>query len=136
MARRSADHPGDDSLTCCRIEPQLILSTSAHVPTGWPALRRAMTIVFQSKGSSRPGHEGVDHSFLARLVEVDAELVAFDGGDDAIAEFLVEDALAAGIDRTLRVGGLDSVRLAFDQRWPGAHAAACRAIGLRPFPAR
>ena len=41
-----------------------------------------------------PFEKAVDDAFRAGLVEVDGELVALDGGDGAVAEFLVEDALA------------------------------------------
>ena len=44
-------------------------------------------------GGSCPLHELVDHLFLAGFVEIDGEFVAFDVGDAAVAEFLVEDAL-------------------------------------------
>src|SRR5437763_259795 len=43
---------------------------------------------------SRPFDEAVDDALLARFVELDGELVAVDEGDVAVAEFLVEDALA------------------------------------------
>jgi hypothetical protein len=43
---------------------------------------------------SRPLDETIHHALLARLVELDGELVAVDGGDVAVAEFLVEDAVA------------------------------------------
>ena len=43
---------------------------------------------------SVPLHEGIQHALLAGLVEIDGQLVAVDRADAAIAEFLVEDALA------------------------------------------
>lgn len=45
---------------------------------------------------SHPLHETIHHALLPRLVEVDGQLVAVDGGDVAVAEFLVEDAVAEG----------------------------------------
>jgi len=41
-----------------------------------------------------PLHECVNDALLADLVELDGQLVAVDGGDVAIAEFLMEDAVA------------------------------------------
>ncbi len=46
---------------------------------------------------SNPLHKPVQHALLPGAVEVDGELVAFDGGDVAVAEFEVEDA-AAGLE--------------------------------------
>src|ERR1043166_958712 len=48
-----------------------------------------------STSGSRPAHEIVDHAFLAGFVEIDGELVAFDAAHEAVAEFLVEHAVAA-----------------------------------------
>ena len=45
---------------------------------------------------SDPLHKPVEHTLLAGAVEIDRQLVAFDAGDGAIAEFLVEDAVAEG----------------------------------------
>ncbi len=45
-------------------------------------------------GLSAPLDETVDDAFLSGLFEIHCELVAFDNGDVAIAEFLVEDAVA------------------------------------------
>ncbi len=50
-------------------------------------MRRAST-------SSRLLHKSIQHPLLAGAVEVDGELVAFDGGDVAVAELHVEDAVA------------------------------------------
>src|SRR5690348_1984730 len=85
---------------------------------------------------SRAFDEGVDHLLLAGLVEVDAELVAFYRRDVAVAELLMKDAVAARIERALRIARLDGVGLAFDERRAGARPAARRAIGLRALPAR
>jgi len=46
--------------------------------------------------ASHPLHETIHHALLAGFVEVDGQLVAVDGGDVAVAEFLVEDAVAEG----------------------------------------
>ena len=46
--------------------------------------------------SSRRLHKTVHHLLRPRLFKLDAELVAFDLGDGAIAEFEVEDAFAHG----------------------------------------
>jgi hypothetical protein len=43
---------------------------------------------------SHPLHETIHHALLAGAVELDRQLVAVDGGDVAVAEFLVEDAVA------------------------------------------
>ena len=43
---------------------------------------------------SAEADERVEDSFPPRFFELDFELVAFDGVDDAVAEFAVEDALA------------------------------------------
>ena len=47
-------------------------------------------------GSSHPLHKAIHHPLLPGLVELDGEFVAVDGSDVAIAEFLVEDAVAQG----------------------------------------
>ena len=71
-------------------------------------LRRAP----QDEGS-HPLHNTIHHALLARLVEADGQLVAVDGGDVAVAEFLVEAALfrrfrlgAERHGRDHRVGGI------------------------------
>ena len=43
---------------------------------------------------SHPPHKAIHHPLLPRLVELDRQLVAVDGDDVAVAEFLVEDAVA------------------------------------------
>src|ERR1700730_11446872 len=48
----------------------------------------------QEPEPSHPLHVTIHHALLARLVELDDELVAVDGGDVAVAEFLVEHAVA------------------------------------------
>jgi hypothetical protein len=44
--------------------------------------------------SSHPFHEAVHHTLFSGLVEREGELVAVDGDDVAVAEFLVKHALA------------------------------------------
>jgi drug/metabolite transporter (DMT)-like permease len=66
----------------------------------------------RSTPHSHPLHEAIHHPLLARLVELDGELVAVDGGNVAVAEFLVEDAVA---DREVGDGaGGFGDELAFD----------------------
>ena len=48
---------------------------------------------------SHPLHKAIHHALLPRLVEIDGQLVAVDGGNVAVAEFLVEDAVAEGEGR-------------------------------------
>lgn len=45
-----------------------------------------------------PFDEAIHDVFFAGFFEVDGEFVAFDGGDDAVAEFVVEDAFAGFVD--------------------------------------
>ena len=45
-----------------------------------------------------PLDEAVDDVFFAGFFEVDGEFVAFDGGNGAVAEFVVEDAFAGFVD--------------------------------------
>src|SRR5882724_653010 len=67
---------------------------------------------------SRPYDEAVHHPFGAGLIEIDQQLVALNRDDPAIAEFLMEDALADGIGRRAgRSGGYD-LRLRFDDWRP------------------
>ena len=53
------------------------------------------------KALSHPLHKTIHHALLAGLVELNRQLVAVDGGDVAVAEFLVEDAVAEGEDERL-----------------------------------
>src|SRR5262245_63542989 len=77
-------------------------------------------------GGSHPLDETIHHPLLAGLVEGDGELVAVDGGDVAVAEFLVEYAVADGEvgDGARRFGD----QLAFDGEWQ-ARACAAAAEG-------
>jgi hypothetical protein len=47
-----------------------------------------------SKSPSHPLHKTIHHALFAGPVELDGQLVAIDGGDVAVAEFLLEDAVA------------------------------------------
>ena len=76
---------------------------------------------------SHPLHKTIHHAFLAGLVEGDGELVAVDADDVAVAEFLVEHAVAdrEGGDGA---GGFGD-QLAFD----GERAAAAGGVaGVEP----
>ncbi len=63
--------------------------------------------------------EAVHHPFLAGLVEIDGDLVAFDGGDRAGAELDVEHPVADG-----------KLRCAVDHRL--GNQLALDQLGLRP----
>ena len=56
--------------------------------------------------ASNPLHETIHHALFAGFVEGNGQLVAVDGDDVAVAEFLVEDAVAGreGRHRTGRFG--------------------------------
>src|SRR5687768_7544972 len=76
--------------------------------------------------------EAVEHLLLAGLVEVDGELVAFDGRDVAVAEFLVEHPVAE-LEGGGRVGNGFRDQLALDgarlhRGAPGAVAGVGLAI--------
>ena len=43
---------------------------------------------------SHPLHKTIHHALLPRLVEADGQLVAVDGGDVAVAELQVKNAVA------------------------------------------
>src|SRR5262249_58276708 len=84
----------------------------------------------RSTPHSQPLHEAIDHPFLARVVELDSELVAVDGGDVAVAEFLVEDAVA---DRELGDGARGfGDELAFDGERKARARLAARACVHAP----
>src|SRR5262249_30866549 len=74
---------------------------------------------------SHPLHKAVHHPLLAGLVELHDELVAVDRGDVAVAEFLVEHAIADGKWRD----GADRFghQLAFDGERETAPRLASRA---------
>src|SRR5580698_4340359 len=61
---------------------------------------------------SYPFDERIHHTLLARLVELDRQLVAVDRGDVTVAEFLVEHAVA-GRERRGGAGRFGD-QLAFD----------------------
>jgi len=74
--------------------------------------------------ASRLLHEAVHHLLLAGLVELDGELVAVDDADAAIAELLVEDAVA---DREGRgIAGRAGDQLALDGERSAARRTARR----------
>src|SRR5688572_28075270 len=84
-----------------------------------------------------PLHEARDHPLLARLLEAHRELVPVDLAHRAVAEFLVEHALAAReIRRAARpahCGPLDRHRRLHEASGPAvARGRAC----LRTLPAR
>src|SRR5690606_7643341 len=108
------------------------------------------------------GDEAVEHALLAGLVEIDGQLVAVDAGDVAVAEFLVEDAVAdleggghvghrlrhqlavdgAALDRGA-AGAVAGIDLAIADALDGMAGARAPvavgrlgAVGLRPLPAR
>src|SRR5690606_29878564 len=90
------------------------------------------------EGRSSLLHKGVDHLLLSRLVEGDHQLVALDRADVAVAELLVEDAVAprpaaAGG----RIGGGHQAAVALDQRMPrrAVRRRAGGGEGLGPLPA-
>src|SRR5579864_6620973 len=55
---------------------------------------RTGTAAVRWENASHPRHETIHHLLLAGAVEGDGELVAFDMDDVAVAEFLVEHAVA------------------------------------------
>src|SRR4051794_27606122 len=83
-----------------------------------------------NKGSQQPPlmaralltlRKTVEHHLPSRLVEVDGELVAVDGGDGAGAEFLVEAPLAEG-EAGIAAGGFRH-QLALDEERAPLRAA-------------
>ncbi len=77
---------------------------------------------------SHPLHKTIHHPLLPGPVELDRQLVAVDGGDVAVAEFLVEDAVA-GREGGDGAGGFGD-QFAFD----GERDAAGGAAASRPSP--
>ena len=55
---------------------------------------RASRCLWGRLNLSRPLHERIHHALFAGFVELDGQLVAVDLADSAVAEFLVEDAVA------------------------------------------
>src|SRR5690606_25832120 len=105
------------------------------VPTGWGCRRPD---VEGRRPPSRLLHEGVDDLLLARLIEGHDQFVAFDGADVAVAELLVEDAVAARpAGRRLGIGGGDQAAFALDHGAAGVGGLGrlVRGIGLGAFPA-
>ena len=77
---------------------------------------------------SHPLHKTIHHALLAGLVELNRQLVAVDGGDVAVAEFLVEDAVAEGEggDGAGRFG--DQLALDGERQAAGGGAGTARAF--------
>src|SRR5260221_855437 len=84
--------------------------------------------------NSHPLHKAIHHLLLPRPVERDGELVALDLHHVAIAEFLVEHAVA---DRVGRDGaGRFRNQFAFDGQRAGPRAAAACPCGACPSVAK
>ncbi len=83
-----------------------------------------------ARESSHPLHKTIHHALLAGAVELNRELVAVDCRDVAVAEFLVEDAVAKG------EGGHQAGRLrhlfAFDGERQAAAAAGASLLAGAP----
>ena len=78
---------------------------------------------------SHPLHETIDDALLAGAVELDRQLVAVDGRDVAVAEFLVKDAVAE------REGGDSTGRLRHQLALDGERQATRAATPLpNPSP--
>ena len=77
---------------------------------------------------SHPLDECIHHALLAGLVELNRQLVAVDGDDVAVAEFLVEHAVAEseGGDGAGRFG--DQFALDGERQAAGAGAGPARAF--------
>src|SRR5215470_6935818 len=75
---------------------------------------------------SHPLDVFVEHPLLAGLVELHHELVAVDGGDVAVAEFLVEYAVAD------REGGDGAGRLGDQLAFDGEREASARLVAEAP----
>src|SRR5260221_11729190 len=69
-----------------------------------------------SRHGSCLGHEAVHDFLVAGLVEFDRELVFLDRLDGAVAEFLVEDAVAGGEAADMADLGAARGRAAVDER--------------------
>jgi len=52
------------------------------------------TLSVRKLAFSHPLHKTIHHPFLPGPIELDGQLVAVDRGDVAVAEFLVENAVA------------------------------------------
>src|SRR5665213_4418542 len=83
-----------------------------------------------------PFDEAVDDLLLAGFFEGHGELVAFGADDRAVAELLVEHAIAGGIAADVRrVGDGDQAAFAFDHLGAARRPAGV-AAGLGALPAR
>src|SRR5712672_3251628 len=112
---------------------------TAVVTTGrgyWIArsFRRAMTCKRCSYRPTRPNshplHKAIHHLLLPRPVEGDGELVALDLHHIAVAEFLVEHAVADGVGRD--GAGRFRHQFAFDGQRAGPRAAPACSRGACP----
>jgi len=74
-------------------------------------------------------HKTIHHPFPPGMFEVDFELVAFDLDDGAVAEFLVEDALAERDVAAALVAEADGAAAVFLWRVEAAGAGAVGATG-------
>ena len=90
----------------------------------------ALNLLLSTAKTSHPLHKTIHHALFAGAVERDRQLVAVDGGDVAVAEFLVEDAVAQreGGDRT----GRFRHQLAFDGERQAAGAAGAALLAGAP----
>jgi hypothetical protein len=77
----------------------------------------------RTRSRSHPLHKTIHYALLAGLVELNRQLVAVDGGDVAVAEFLVEDAVAEG------EGGDGAGRLGDELAFDGQRQAAGAGTG-------
>src|SRR5580704_15689095 len=89
-----------------------------------------MIAVQRPRLTSHPFHEAIHHLLLARPVERDGELVALDVENVAVAEFLVEHAVAGREGRD-GAGGFRH-QLAFDGERPPFGSARAPARGAGP----
>src|SRR5262245_29707797 len=80
-------------------------------------------------GTSYPLHKTIHHAFLARLVELNRQLVAVDVDDVAVAKFLVKHAVAD------REGGDGAGGFGDELAFDGERAAAARGIAAERLAA-
>src|SRR5271165_834760 len=92
-----------DNITAIAQQLSILSARQQFIPWGG---------ILPLRSPSRPLHEAVDNALLARPVEMDGELVAVNGGDIAVAEFLMKHALADDVVGD-GAGGLGD-QLAFD----------------------
>jgi hypothetical protein len=100
----------------------------ALFPNGCAVRKAGLAALEQIERPWHPLHKPVQHPLLPGLVEIDGELVAFDGDDVAVAEFQVEDAVA---DREGRRGVGDGFGDEFALDDAAAHRFAAGAVAAR-----